>query len=345
MMMYFMYAVYLIMGILAFGVLIIVHELGHFTLAKLNGVRVEEFSIGMGPNLFYKQGKETKYSLRLFPIGGYVKMMGEEEAVEDERSFSAKSPLRRISIIIAGVGMNYILAIGIFTCIAYNLGYSLPIVSKIEDSSPAYEAGLQPGDKILEVNNSKILTCEDILTEVVLAKGSQVNILLDRNGENKEIGVIPGKDEDGNYRIGIMGYVKDENPTFVTSLKQSFKQVRSLVSQTFKSLKMLVTGKINVKTDVGGPVTIIKMSAATAKAGIWYLVNFAGIISVSLAVFNLLPFPALDGGWCVILLIELITRRKVPDKIVEKLNYIGFATLIGLMILVTIKDLAFPINF
>ena len=108
---------------------------------------------------------------------------------------------------------------------------------------------------------------------------------------------------------------------------------------------MIFTGKPNLKTDVGGPVTIIKMSAETAKTGIWNLVYFVGFLSVNLAVFNLLPFPALDGGWCVILLIELITRRKVPDKIVGELNYIGFAALIGLMILVTIKDLLFPVNF
>ena len=122
---------YIIMAILAFGVLIIVHELGHFTLAKLNGVRVEEFSIGMGPKIFSKQGKETKYSLRLFPIGGYVKMMGEEDSVEDERSFSAKSPLRRISIIIAGVIMNYVLAIVIFTTIIHNFGYRTTTINEV----------------------------------------------------------------------------------------------------------------------------------------------------------------------------------------------------------------------
>ena len=126
-----MYIMYIIMAILAFGVLIIVHELGHFTLAKLNGVRVEEFSIGMGPKIFSKQGKETKYSLGLFPIGGYVKMMGEEENVEDERSFSAKSPLRRISIIIAGVFMNYVLAIVIFTTIIHNFGYTNTTLTEV----------------------------------------------------------------------------------------------------------------------------------------------------------------------------------------------------------------------
>lgn len=335
---------YIILAILAFGVLIIVHELGHFTLAKLNGVRVEEFSIGMGPKILSKQGKETKYSLGIFPVGGYVKMMGEEEAVQDERSFSAKPPLRRISIIIAGVIMNYLLAIAIFTAITYNFGYSATTTSEIESGSPAYEAGMLPGDKILKVGNSRIFSFDDILTDIYLTKGETVDFLVNRNGENKELLVTPRTNEDGQLKIGA-SFAHVDQPGFGTSFKQSLNQTASLVSQTFKGLKMIFTGKANLKTDVGGPLTIVKMSAATAKAGIWNLIYFVGFLSVNLAVFNLLPFPALDGGWCVILLIEFITRRKVPDKIVAGLNYMGFATLIALMILVTIKDIVFPVQF
>lgn len=335
---------YIILAILAFGVLIIVHELGHFTLAKLNGVRVEEFSIGMGPKILSKQGKETKYSLRLFPIGGYVKMMGEEETVDDERSFSAKSPLRRISIIIAGVVMNYILAIVIFTTIIYNFGYRTTITSTIENASPAYEAGMLQGDKILKIGNSKVFYYDDILTEIYLSKGETIDFLVDRNGEKKEIAVTPKTNEQGQLKIGA-GFERVDKPSIGTSFKQSLNQTASLVSQTFKGLKMIFTGKADLKTDVGGPITIVKMSAETAKAGIWNLAYFVGFLSVNLAVFNLLPFPALDGGWCVILLIEFITRRKVPDKIVGVLNYVGFAALIGLMVLVTIKDILFPVKF
>ncbi|EHI98487.1 membrane-associated zinc metalloprotease [Clostridium sp. DL-VIII] len=336
---------YIILAILAFGVLIIVHELGHFTLAKLNGVRVEEFSIGMGPKILSKQGKETKYSLGIFPVGGYVKMMGEEEAVQDERSFSAKPPLRRISIIIAGVVMNYLLAIVIFTTITYNFGYRPTTAGEIENGSAAYEAGLMSGDKILKIGNSKVFYFDDIIFDIYLSKGQTTNFLVDRNGEEKNIVITPKINDEGQYKIG-MGYPdKIENPNIGTSFKQSLNQTASLVSQTFKGLKMIFTGKANLKTDVGGPLTIVKMSAASAQAGIWNLIYFVGFLSVNLAVFNLLPFPALDGGWCVILLIEFITRRKVPDKIVAGLNYMGFATLIALMILVTIKDIVFPVQF
>jgi regulator of sigma E protease len=339
-----MYILYIIMAILAFGILVIVHELGHFTLAKLNGVRVEEFSIGMGPNVFSKQGKETKYSLRLFPIGGFVKMMGEEETVEDERSFSAKSPLRRISIIIAGVIMNYVLAIVIFTTIIHNFGYRSTTLTEVVPASPAYEAGILPGDKILKVNGLRAFSFENISAGIALSYGNPIDVSIDRNGEKKDLTVTPRKNEDGQLLIGV-NFPNVKNPGIVESFKQSFNQTASLVSQTFKGLEMIFTGKANLKTDVGGPITIIKMSAATAQSGIWNLANFVGFLSVNLAVFNLLPFPALDGGWCVILLIEFITRRKVPDKIVGVLNYVGFAALIGLMILVTIKDIVFPVKF
>ncbi|OOM72306.1 putative zinc metalloprotease [Clostridium puniceum] len=335
---------YIIMAILAFGVLIIVHELGHFTLAKLNGVRVEEFSIGMGPKIFSKQGKETKYSLALFPIGGYVKMMGEEENVEDERSFSAKSPLRRISIIIAGVFMNYVLAIVIFATIIHNFGYRSTTLAEVQPSSPAQEAGILTGDKVLKVNGLTAFSFENIQAGIALSYGNSINMIVDRNGEKKEITVTPRKNDEGQLLIGV-SFPKVQDPTLGESFKQSFKQTASLVTQTFKGLEMIFTGKANLKTDVGGPITIIKMSAATAESGIWNLASFVGFLSVNLAVFNLLPFPALDGGWCVILLIELITRRKVPDKIVGALNYVGFAALIGLMILVTIKDILFPVKF
>lgn len=335
----------IIMAILAFGVLIIVHELGHFTLAKLNGVRVEEFSIGMGPRIFSKQGKETRYSLSLFPIGGYVKMMGEEESVEDERSFSAKSPLRRISIIIAGVFMNYVLAICIFTAVTYHNGYVRSITADgISERSPAYESGFIEGDKFLEVNGLKVFTFDDIYAGVNLSHGSPINITVEREGMQKEINVTPIKNDQGQFAIGV-SFPKINDPSLGQCLKEGLRQTATCVSQTFKSLEMLAQRKINLKTDVGGPITIIKMSAATAELGVWVLVNFVGFLSVNLAVFNLLPFPALDGGWCVILLIELITRRKVPDRIVGVLNYIGFAALIGLMILVTMKDILFPMNF
>lgn len=336
----------IIYAILGFSLLIIVHELGHFVMAKVNGIKVEEFAIGMGPKIFSTEGKETKYSIGLFPIGGYVKMMGEEEAVYDERSFSSKSPLRRISVIIAGAFMNFVLAIIIFTAFLNNFGYSLPKVDNLVEGMPAIEAGLQEGDKFLKVNGSKVFSADDLTIGINLAKDNPINFLIERNGEQKEIVVTPKLVEENQrerYMIGFK-FERIENPGIVESFKQSFKETLAVINQTYKSLKMMVTGKVNFKTDVGGPVSIIRMSGEAAKNGIWNLMYFIAFISINLAVFNMLPFPALDGGWTVLLLIELITRRKVPDKVVGVMNYVGIMLLFGLMIAVTIKDVLFPIQ-
>ena len=337
---------YIIYALLGFSLLIIVHELGHFTLAKLNGIKVEEFSIGMGPKILSTQGKETKYSIGLFPIGGYVKMMGEEEDIKDERSFSSKSPLRRISVIIAGAAMNFLLAIIIFTMILSKFGYTLPQVNNVLEGSPAMEAGLLEGDKFLKVDGSRVISADDIIIGINLAKGNPVDFLIERNGEKKEVTITPKlMEENGveSYKIGF-GFKSVKNPTILQGFKQSFRETAAAISQTYRGLKMMITGNVNFKTDVGGPVSIIKMSSEAAKNGIWNLMNFIAFISINLAVFNMLPFPALDGGWTVILLIELITRRKVPDKVVGAINYAGMMLLFGLMILVTIKDILFPIQ-
>lgn len=337
---------YIIMAILGFSLLVIVHELGHFIMAKVNGIKVEEFSIGMGPEVFSKKGKETQYSLRLFPIGGYVKMLGEEEVSDDERSFSSKSPLRRISVIIAGVTMNIIFALIAISIVIVNRGYTEPVLSKLEPNTPAVESGLQVGDKIVKINGSKVFTTTDVSMGIQMSKGDSVDLVVDRNGSKENITVTPRLvEQDGSkaYQIGFY-YTYVEKPSLIQSIKESFNETISLVGQTYKSLAMMVTGKVNFKTDVGGPVTIIKMSTEVAKNGLISLTYFLGFLSINLAVFNLLPFPALDGGWTVILLIELITRRKVPDKIVGAANYVGFMILIGFMILVTLKDILFPIS-
>jgi regulator of sigma E protease len=315
-------------------------------MAKVNGIKVEEFAIGMGPKILSTQGKETKYSIGLFPIGGYVKMMGEEEEVQDERSFSSKSPLRRISVIIAGATMNFLFAIIIFTVFLNKFGYSLPKVNSLIENMPAVEAGLQEGDKFLKVNGSRVFSADDLTIGISLAKDNPINFLVERNGEKKEVTVTPKLTEENGrerYMIGF-GFERIDNPGIVQSFKQSFKETLSVISQTYKSLKMMIMGEVNFKTDVGGPVSIIRMSSEAAKNGIWNLMYFIAFISINLAVFNMLPFPALDGGWTVILLIELITRRKVPDKVVGAMNYVGIMLLFGLMIIVTIKDILFPIQ-
>lgn len=336
---------YIIWAILGFSLLIIVHELGHFTLAKLNGIRVEEFSIGMGPEVYSHKGKETQYSLRLLPIGGYVKMMGEEEAVDDERSFSNKSPLRRLSVILAGAFMNIVLAFVCFALVYSNVGFVENTIDSIVADSAAEEAGLQPGDKLLKINGNKIYTSDEITMEMYYNNGKTIDLLVEREGKKLDFELTPKLVNSSNgdyYQIGF-AYERVTEPTFGQTLRYTYRQTISTVKVTYKSLAMLVTGKLNLKTDIGGPVTMIRMSGKAAQSGWQTLCNFLGIISINLAVFNLLPFPALDGGWALILLIEFITKKKVPDKIVGTLNYVGFIILMGFMLIVTLKDIIFPV--
>lgn len=331
-----------LLAILAIGVLILVHELGHFIMAKINKVKVISFSIGMGPKILKYKGKETEYCLSLLPVGGYVEMLGAQEESDEEGSLSGKSPFRRITVMIAGVVMNFILAIVIFTAIICHFGYTDTSINKLTDGGPLLEAGLLEGDEVKEVNGTKITTFTDIGIEMSKATGDEIELKYDRAGEEYQVAITPSYLEDEKRYIIGATFDFVEEPTLMQGVKQSFKQSWTLISQTLSTLTNLVTGKGNFKTDLGGPVTVINLSAGAAEAGIWELMNLVAMLSVSLAVFNALPFPVLDGGWTLLYIIEIITRRKVPTKVVTVLNGAGWVLLMGLMVAVTIKDLIFP---
>lgn len=333
---------YIIFALLAFSALILVHELGHFIVAKLNGIYVEEFAIGMGPKLFGVKVGETEYNLRILPFGGFVKMLGEDDDSEDSRSLNAKTPVQRILVMGAGAFMNYILALIIFIGLAMNAGFAENKVASVVPNSPAQEIGIEQGDEFLKIDGHKIYTTDDFRVGLALAKGRPVELEIKRGNDVLSKTVQPIVSENGMYQVGI-GYALVEQPTLIQGIKQGFNETRSLVSQAFIALKTIVTGEANLKTDVGGPVTIIKMSGKAAKAGVSNLLWFMAFLSVQLAVFNLLPFPALDGGRIFIELIQMITRKEIPSKYIEAVNTVGFMLLMGLMVLVTIKDIIFPI--
>ncbi|EJT6533776.1 RIP metalloprotease RseP [Clostridium perfringens] len=333
---------YIIFALLAFSALILVHELGHFIVAKLNGIYVEEFAIGMGPKLFGVKVGETEYNLRILPFGGFVKMLGEEDESDDSRSLNAKTPIQRILVMGAGAFMNYVLALIIFIGLAMSSGFAENKVASVVPNSPAQEIGIEQGDEFLKIDGNKIHTTDDFRMGLALAKGNPVELEIKRGNDVLTKTVQPILNESGMYQVGII-YALVEKPTLLQGIKQGFNETRSLVSQSFIALKTIVTGEANLKTDVGGPVTIIKMSGQAAKAGANTLLWFMAFLSVQLAVFNLLPFPALDGGRIFIELIQMIIRKEIPAKYIEAVNTVGFMLLMGLMVLVTIKDIIFPI--
>lgn len=338
-----MILLYILMVVIGFSILIIIHELGHFIMARINGVKVEQFSLGMGPKIFGIQGKETEYVIKALPIGGYIKMLGEEEKVDAENSFTTKTPIQKLSIVAAGPIMNLIMAILLFSIFTASVGFQVPVIDKVESGSPAATAGLQQSDKILKVNGHKISTWDDFVTEVYSSKGNTVNIILSRNGSSKNLNIKPVYDTtEKRYLIGITGkYIS--KPNVFQSLNHGFIETKSIIIQTFDVFKNIFRGKAS-KDDIGGPVTIVKMSVAVAKAGFLNFLFFIAYISLQLAIFNILPIPALDGGWIFFLLIEIITRKKLDDNKLGLINYIGFSLLMALMVLVTIKDILYPIN-
>ena len=239
--------------------------------------------------------------------------------------------------------MNLILAIVLFAFVSSLRGYLVPIISDVVKQSPAMEAGIKPGDKIVQINDTKIVTWEDLQTQVAIAKGSPLNVTLIRENKETSMSLTPMLNSETNtYMIGVAPTLVS-NPPILQSVKYGFKQTSSTIKQTFLSLGMIFTGKAS-KDDVGGPVTIMRVTYAVSQAGIINLLAFAAFISIQLAIFNLLPFPALDGFWITLSLYQVITRKEIDRNKVGIINTIGFALLILLMILVTIKDVLYPIK-
>lgn len=333
----------IVIAILVLGLIILIHELGHFILAKLNDVNVEEFSIGMGPKIIGFKGKETQYSLRVLPIGGYVKMLGEMEKSDDVRAYNNKSPLRRLSIVAAGPIMNVILAVVLYAVITGIGGYSSKQIGEIVKNSPAEKVGIKAGDVIIKANNSTILTSDDFSLKTYLNKGSTMNIAVKRNGETKNFNITPVKNvKENRYMIGV-GFARVTNPSVIESVKYGFNETIFMVKEVFISLKMLFTGKLSAQ-DVSGPVSIVRVTGAAANAGIVPLINFMAFLSANVGLFNLLPIPALDGSYVILFLIQIITGKKIDDEKVGVINTIGFALLMALMVIVTIKDILYPLK-
>lgn len=336
-------ALSVIVTIFAFGIMVILHELGHFVTAKKFGVTVHEFSIGMGPCII-KWGKgETQYSLRLLPLGGYVKLEGEEEESDNPRAFSNISPQKRIIILVMGAVMNILLGFLCFVAINNIGGYVYTnTISSFTESSKAAEAGLQVGDEIVKLNNTNVDTYADIKL-FMMSNPENIDVEYIRNGEKHSVNITPEKVNGG----ALLGFNPDiKKLSFLETFEQSYYDTRFVVKAVFASLKMLFTGEAKV-SDMSGPVGIVQVVDDTTEQSKPYgginvflnLLNLFAMISVNLGVFNLLPFPALDGGSIIFAAIELVTRKKLKQEVLGYINLIGLALILGLGIFVMYSDI------
>lgn len=333
--------------IFVFGLLIMGHELGHFLMAKLSGIKVMEFSFGMGPRILKFGSGETEYSWRVFPVGGFVKMLGEEEQINDPRSFSTKPTLVRMAVIAAGPVMNVIISILIFAIIAMSAGYTKPVVDDYAKYDkelgvgtsaeyPARKAGVLPGDKIVMADDQKILIYQDFQMFMYQNGGKPFELTVDRQGKRLSIQITPKYDEtEQRYIIGI--WPVTGRASLIEGTRYGALNTWFYARQIAGFFTGLVSGKASAK-DVSGPVGIIKYTGDAAKQGFGTLISFTAFLSVNLAIMNLIPFPALDGGWLIILLIEGVRRKKLDANKVGIVNFIGFAFLMILIVVITFRD-------
>ena len=341
--------------IIVLGVLIFFHEFGHFLIARLFGVGVEKFSLGFGPRLIGKKIGRTDYRISAIPLGGYVKMVGEEPDAEVAPqdlsvSFTHKHVLKRICIVAAGPIFNILLAVIIFFGIFWFSGAMIlkPSVGEVRDGSPAFAAGLKAGDLIIAIDGVTISDWEN-MTEIIGASNGKTLEITVRRAEADTVfritpELIPAKNLFGEdiqrYIIGISasGDVYTRELNLFQALTESLKQTYMIVELMVIIIGKLISGDISADT-IGGPIMIAKMAGDQAKAGISNLIFFIALISVNLAIINLVPIPMLDGGHLLFFLIELIKGRPVNLKVREVAQQIGLFIILLLVILVFYNDI------
>lgn len=330
----------IIVALLVFGIIILIHELGHFATAKAFKVKVEEFSIGMGPALFRFQGPETTYALRLIPMGGFVQMEGEDEESTDPRSFSRQPVWKRIIVISAGAVMNLLLGLAIAAIIVSMRGYvGTAQVARFEENAVSSQA-LQVGDQILKINGSRIYVDNDILYALIRDTDGTVDMTVLRDGEKMNL-AVPFATEvlpDGTSSISLDFKVLGVDQTFSNTLRYSAGWTVSVARQVWTALFDLVTGRYGL-SQLSGPVGTTHAIGQASSQGLSSLLMIVGFITVNLGVFNLLPLPALDGGRLLFLLLELIRRKPVPAKYEGFVHAAGFVMLMALMVMVTYQDI------
>lgn len=346
----------IIVAVFLFLIMIVIHELGHFVAAKLLGVKVNEFSVGFGPAIFKKQGKETLYSVRLVPFGGFCAMEGEDEESGDSHAFCNKAPWRRFIIVAAGAVFNIIFGLILAACIVVPKDiYASTTVSRFSETAVSCsEGGLMIGDEILKINGRGVNTDYEMSYNFTNIK-SEPNIIMvsdreveavalqmvvRRGGEKVTLDRVPFAyaEENGIRYVKLDFWVQPVERTFFSAVGQTFKTTFSYIKIVLWSLVDLLSGKYGLSA-MGGPVAVTGTLSEAAKSGISSLLPMLCLITINLGVFNLLPVPALDGGRLLFILAEMIFRRPIAKKYEPYVHAAGLILLLGLIGVVTINDI------
>lgn len=365
----------IILAIIVFSFIIIFHEFGHFIVARINHVGVIEFSLGMGPRLiswasdgskrhllflkstaYFEEHPEfdgrTVYSLKILPFGGSCLMLGEEEDVDDENSFSKKSVWARMAIIFAGPFFNFILAFVLALIVIGSIGYDPALITGVEPGSAAEEAGFKEGDRITEMGSTPIVVNREVSYYTIFHKldGSKVHFTIERDGKATDYEIAPKltKAEDGSekYMFGFYHSAERVRGGFFDTIGYSLYEVKFWIDTTIRSLGMMITGRVSAD-QISGPVGIVKQVGDVVEQSrpegmttvMMNLLIFSILITANLGVMNLLPIPALDGGRLLFLLIELIRRKPLPQKVETYFNVGGFMVLMALMVFIMGNDI------
>lgn len=354
-----------IIFLIVLAVLIFVHELGHFVFARINKIRVDEFKIGFGPRLFSWTKGETKYGLNLIPFGGYVKIHGEnpdEESIsgnDKDRSFVNKKPWQQLIVLVAGVLFNFLFAWLLYVCVfitgvtADPQGFGIYkerfsnqriLITQVSQDSPAEKAGLKMNDSIVGIGTNTDMKIEEIQSAINESNGQNLSIQIKRSDKIESVDVIPVKGlVENRFAIGVaMSEVVDIKLPFFTAIYEGLYYTGFMIKETFLGLYDFFGNIFRGQADfasVSGPVGIAGVVGGAAEMGFTYLLMITAIISINLGVINLIPFPALDGGRALFVIIETITRKKMPPIYANWMNTIGFILLMTLMVIVTYKDI------
>ena len=335
-----------LLAIFLFGVIIAIHEFGHFSFAKLFDVQVNEFSLGMGPKLLKRKKGETTYALRLLPIGGFVSMEGEDDDSDNPRAFNNKPAWQRFIIVAAGAILNLILGVVVVgICLSCGELVGTRQIHSFMENSVSDKSGLQAGDEIIKINNTNVYSSQGVAFNMVRDTDNKLDITVIRDGEKVLVENVEFKQFEFEGRMYIQQdfYIVGEKPTPLNVIKNAFLDSASIVQMVRLSLVDMVTGKYGMK-DVSGPIgTISAIAESTAepeefKDKILTALNFLSMITINVGMFNLLPLPALDGGRLFFILIEMIRRKPIPAKKEGIVHTVGLVLLLILMAVISVND-------